>query len=237
MKALITVINQEEARCVVKEGCDILDIKNPVEGSLGANYPWVIKEIVEIVPQEIEISIAIGDVPNLPGTVSMAVLGALQFKPDYIKVGLKGTKTKSEAVELMKKVVRTNRLSGVGAKIVAACYADYHKSGSVNLSYLPEIVSESGANIAMIDTLTKRDKNLLDFISKDELKKVVKICHEKGLKIALAGSLNEEHLEMIYHMGVDIFGVRGAVCSGGDRKSEMKVELVRELYSNIRQLD
>ncbi|MHA2277293.1 MAG: (5-formylfuran-3-yl)methyl phosphate synthase, partial [Candidatus Kariarchaeaceae archaeon] len=40
MRLLISVINREEAINAINGGTDILDIKNPKEGSLGANFPW-----------------------------------------------------------------------------------------------------------------------------------------------------------------------------------------------------
>ena len=45
MLLLISPINHEEALESIKGGADIVDVKNPKEGSLGANFPWVIKEI------------------------------------------------------------------------------------------------------------------------------------------------------------------------------------------------
>ena len=45
MLLLISPINREEALESIKGGADIVDVKNPKEGSLGANFPWVIKEI------------------------------------------------------------------------------------------------------------------------------------------------------------------------------------------------
>lgn len=236
MKALISVINKQEVQKVIEVGCDILDIKNPLEGSLGANYPWVIKEIIEIVPQSknIEVSITVGDVPNLPGTISLAVLGALQFKPDYIKVGLKGPKTKSEAINLMKKIIRTIKTSSSNSKIVAAGYADYNRIGSLNPLSLPEIAYKSGASAALIDTAIKDGKNLLDFISEDMLKKFVDDAHTRGLKAALAGSLNEEHIEIISNTGADIFGVRGAICFMRKREAKIKIELLKEFCNRIK---
>ena len=44
MKVLVSVISLEEARTVVELGADIIDIKNPAEGSLGAQPPQVIRE-------------------------------------------------------------------------------------------------------------------------------------------------------------------------------------------------
>jgi len=128
MELLVTVINKKECRGAIKSGCDILDIKNPGEGSLGAAFPWVIREIKESVPRNTRISIAIGDIFNLPGTISLAVSGALVFSPDYIKVGLRGIKSKREAKYLLEKLVKTVKSShSPFTKIVAAGYADYKK--------------------------------------------------------------------------------------------------------------
>jgi (5-formylfuran-3-yl)methyl phosphate synthase len=236
LKALITVVNRGEAEKVIKAGCDILDIKDPSEGSLGASCPWVIKDIVAIVPKKIELSIAVGDVPNLPGTVSMAVFGALQFNPNYIKVGLKGPSTKSEAVNLMKKVVRTAETAKSDTSIVATCYADYMAVGSVSPFYLPDIVLESGAKIAMIDTIIKDGKNLLNLMSKDELQKIVRECHKRGIKFALAGSLSQKDIKVIVDIGVDIVGIRGAVCYQRQRASEIDIKLVNNFYNELNRL-
>ena len=47
-----------------------------------------------------------GDVPNLPGAMSLAALGAATTGVNYIKAGLYGLKTKEEAVYLMQSVTR-----------------------------------------------------------------------------------------------------------------------------------
>ena len=60
---------------------------------MGANYPWVIKQIRAITPRNIEVSCTLGEVPNLPGSISLAALGAASLGVDYIKVGLYGLKT------------------------------------------------------------------------------------------------------------------------------------------------
>jgi uncharacterized protein (UPF0264 family) len=47
MKLLISPINKEEAIIASRGGADIVDVKNPKEGSLGANFPWVIRDVKE----------------------------------------------------------------------------------------------------------------------------------------------------------------------------------------------
>ena len=107
MLLLISPINREEALESIKGGADIVDVKNPKEGSLGANFPWVIKEIRELTPEDKLVSATLGDVPYKPGTVSLAAMGAHVSGADYIKVGLYGTKDHDEAVEVMEGVVKT----------------------------------------------------------------------------------------------------------------------------------
>lgn len=45
MKLLVSPISVEEARIALEGGADIIDVKNPKEGSLGANFPDVIQSV------------------------------------------------------------------------------------------------------------------------------------------------------------------------------------------------
>ncbi len=51
MKLLISPMNENEALEAIAGGADIIDVKNPKEGALGANYPWIIKRIKEVTPK------------------------------------------------------------------------------------------------------------------------------------------------------------------------------------------
>ena len=132
MLLLISPINTQEAREAIAGGADIIDVKNPKEGSLGANFPWVIKNIREITPKDMQVSATLGDVPYKPGTVSLAAAGAVVSGADYIKVGLYGTKNYSEALEVMENVVKAVHEFNDDATIVASGYADAHRVGAVD---------------------------------------------------------------------------------------------------------
>lgn len=101
MLLLISPINTEEALEAIEGGADIVDVKNPKEGSLGASFPWIIKGVREMTPKDMLVSATLGDVPYKPGTVSLAAMGALVSGADYIKVGLYGTSNYDEALEVM----------------------------------------------------------------------------------------------------------------------------------------
>ena len=70
LKLLISPMNENEAPEAIAGGADIIDVKNPQEGALGANYPWIIERIREITPKNLEVSCTLGEVPNLPGSIS-----------------------------------------------------------------------------------------------------------------------------------------------------------------------
>jgi uncharacterized protein (UPF0264 family) len=55
--------------------------------------------------------------------------------------------------------------------------------------------------------------------------------HEYGLTVALAGSVKSKHLPDLASIGTDIVGIRGAVCSRGDRNAG---QIQKELIASFR---
>ncbi|MEM2426360.1 MAG: (5-formylfuran-3-yl)methyl phosphate synthase, partial [Archaeoglobaceae archaeon] len=93
MLVLVSPKNLSEAIEAIEGGADIIDVKNPAEGSLGANFPWVISEVAKLAKKHgKEVSATTGDMPYKPGTASLAALGAAVAGADYVKVGLYGVK-------------------------------------------------------------------------------------------------------------------------------------------------
>jgi uncharacterized protein (UPF0264 family) len=238
LKLLISPINEAEAKQAIAGGADIIDVKNPLEGALGANYPWVIKSIKQLTPKPLEVSCAIGDAPNLPGTISLAAFGAAALGVHYIKVGLYGVKTVEEAVFLLKQVAKAAKDYNPTIKVVAAGYADAEKIGTINPSLIPEIAHQASADIAMLDTATKDGTNLFTYQTKTQLKAFVDKAHSLGLQAALAGSLRKQDLATVYSLGADIAGLRGAACTGSDRnKGHITRDLVAELVEAVKQAE
>ena len=238
MKLLISPVDEKEAVEAVKGGADIIDVKNPKEGALGASFPWIIKRIKDITPETVEVSCTLGDLPNLPGAMSLAALGAATTGVDYIKAGLYGVKTKSEAVYLMRNIVKAARHCKPKIKVVATGYADAERVGAVNPLLVPEIARKSEAYVAMIDTALKDGKNLFTFLTVEQLKRFVDDAHAFGLKAGFAGSLKKEDLATAYALGADIAGFRGAVCTFGDRvNGRIDRHKVRELVEIKKRLE
>jgi len=231
---LISPINTGEAHEAIEGGADIVDVKNPKEGSLGANFPWVIRNIRNITPEGMHVSATLGDVPYKPGTVSLAAAGAVVSGADYIKVGLYGTKNYDEALEVMENVVRSVREFDKNALVVASGYADAHRVGAVDPMEIPKVAAEAGADLAMVDTAVKDGKTLFDFMDIDKLQEFNNMIHDHGLKSALAGSIKKNQLKLLYDVGCDVVGIRGAACTGGDRnKGSIHRSAVSELKGMI----
>jgi (5-formylfuran-3-yl)methyl phosphate synthase len=196
---------------------DIVDVKNTKEGSLGANYPWVITEVRKAVPADKCVSATLGDVPYKPGTVAQAGLGAVVAGASYIKAGLFGCVTPAQAIEVMTGLVRAVKDYNPSAVVVAAGYADAHRVGSLSPLAIPYVAHQSGADVAMVDTAIKDGSSLFTHMTSTDCAEFVQRSHDYGLRAALAGSVKAEHVADLTAIGTDIVGVRGAVCSGGDR--------------------
>ena len=145
MKLLVSVVDAGEARAAAAAGAEIVDVKNPAEGSLGAPSPAVIAGVRAAVPAELPVSAAIGDMPNLPGTAALAALGAARSGATFVKVGLWGVSTEDEAVDLLR-AVRDGVANVPGAVVVAAAYADARRVAHAPLApeLLPRVARAAG---------------------------------------------------------------------------------------------
>jgi uncharacterized protein (UPF0264 family) len=238
LKLLISPMNEKEAQEAIAGGADIIDVKNPKEGALGANYPWVIRRIKEVTPKSLAVSCTLGEVGNLPGSVSLAALGAASLGVDYIKVGLHGIKTSKEAVFLLQNVRKAAKECNPKIKIAVAGYADAEKIDAINPLLIPEIAHKAQADVAMLDTSVKDGKNICDYLTEKQLKKFVDLTHGFGLEAALAGSLRKQDLPVVYGLGADIAGLRGAACTDSNRVTgQISRKLVAELVEVVRQAE
>ena len=231
LRIMVSVTDPDEAQEALKGGADIIDVKNPREGALGANRPQTIKKIKEEVGNQVEVSATIGDLQNTPGTASLAALGAATLGVDYVKAGMLGPKTPSEARDLSRTIAQTLQEFRLRTKLVIAGYADYQIQGCVNPLMLPKPAAEAGAWGVLIDVREKSSKGLFDYLSVKDLENFVEEGHQLGLKIALAGSLGKKDLRTMLNLGVDIMGVRRNVCTVRDREPKIDHRLVEEFVN------
>lgn len=235
MDLLISVIDEDEVAPAVAGGADIVDVKNPREGSLGANFPHVIRRVRELTPVAVPVSVAIGDFPNRPGMAGLAAAGAAGCGVQYVKVGLFGPRDQDEAFAVLAAVCRAARDEAPAVRVMAAAYADAHKIGSLPPAELPAVAAAAGADGCMIDTAGKGEGTLLTQMAPPELECFVASCRGAGLSCALAGSLTVGDVPRLRELGPDIVGFRGAACSGGRRDGRLVPDAVRRLKELVAQ--
>lgn len=235
MKLLVSVINEVEALEALKGGCDILDIKNPSEGALGAAHPTLIKKIVELIEGRVEVSATIGDLPNLPGTASLAALGAASLGVNYVKAGLYNVKNVDEALKMASWIVKAVKYFYPKVKVIICGYADYAYLGLLNPFNLPVVAEKAEADGILIDVKNKSLKNLFHYLNFEGLKNLVEEAHDYGLTVALAGSLGLNDVEKVKKLEADIIGVRRSVCDASDwLNGKIKSEKVNSLFKLVK---
>lgn len=222
MRLLATVVSVEEAMRIAGS-VDLLDVKDPSKGSLGAPDISKVRDI-RIASGQTPLSVALGDLDS--GTVelglAMAVAGA-----DIIKIGLADIR-RAVAVKVFKDL---KKYLPPKVGIVAAAYADaeYHRFFSP--SGLPSLAAEAEADGILIDTCEKSGRGLFDFLSAYELASI--ISEARGLKLmtALAGSLGADDIEEVAVAAPDFVGFRSAITIKGNRNAHgvdpFKVSLLK----------
>lgn len=229
MRLLVSVGDVEEAIEAVLGGADIIDVKNPQEGSLGAQPPAVVRAVREATPAHLPVSAALGDLPDLLGTAALAALGAAVLGVSYVKVGLAGVRSAGRAAAILGEVARA--VAGwTRTRVVAVGFADGPLHGAVGPFEVLEAASGACIPVCMIDTLEKgAGRSLPDLLPPWSLRAFVDRVHGLGMEAALAGSLRAEHLPTVAWAGADIVGVRGAACNGDRRSGRISRERVARL--------
>jgi (5-formylfuran-3-yl)methyl phosphate synthase len=228
VKLLVSVVDPAEALLAVAGGVDVVDVKNPAEGSLGAPAPAVLAAVRAAVPRERPLSAALGDLPARPGTAALAAVGAARCGAAYVKLGLVGLTSAGDAVAVLRAV--REAVDGAAA-VVAVAYADAVRAPSRPLApgELVAAAHAAGVHGCLVDTAVKDGRGLLSWMAPDALAALVADAHAAGLEIALAGELRAEELPVVRAAGADIAGVRSAACAGGRRTAALDPARIAEL--------
>ncbi|CAG0964668.1 hypothetical protein MTYP_00921 [Methylophilaceae bacterium] len=220
-KLLISVMNLHEAQIAMDAGVDIIDMKNPLEGALGALPPDEIARIVRHVDGRVTTSATIGDLPMLPELIIPAVEAVASTGVDIVKIGFYGGGDQERCIACIEP------LASRGINLVAVLMADQ----APDFNLLPRLRSAGFLGV-MLDTAEKAGKHLLDHLDLSALERFVGIAMENRLVTGLAGSLNSEQIETLSGLGPHYMGFRGAVCNSSNRVDSLnrsKLYALREV--------
>ena len=228
MQLLVSPSTIEEAKHSV--AADIIDVKKPSEGSLGANFPWVIREIKRLVSKPV--SAAIGDFDYKPGGAALAAYGAACAGADFVKIGL-AFDGQEKARDVISAVVKAVKDEFPEKFVVIAAYSDFQRMHSISPFEMAPIAADCGADFAMIDTGIKDRQSTFAFMDEEMLRTFTYKNEELGLGTALAGAFRFEDIDALKRINPDIIGVRGMVC-GGDRNATVREDLIQAALAMIR---
>ena len=85
---LASVRDVAEAETALLAGADIVDLKDPAQGALGAVDPATARSVVDVVAGRVPVSATIGDLPMRAEAIRGAVLERAACGVDYVKFGL-----------------------------------------------------------------------------------------------------------------------------------------------------
>src|ERR1700756_160675 len=110
---LASVINRDEANAVVASGVDMVDLKDPGKGALGAMDLGEVAAIVDVVGKRKPISAAAGDHFETPSHATAAALALAAKGGDYVKVGLPSDEAGADCIRALGTLAGRTKLVGV----------------------------------------------------------------------------------------------------------------------------
>ena len=203
-RLLVSVRDASEAADAVVGGADLIDIKEPNAGSLGAASSDAVRQIVAEVDGRLPISVALGELTDARSS-DLSYLGGV----DYAKVGLAGASLQDGWVAEWASLI--GRFPH-GVKPVAVVYADYKTANAPSPDDVLHHARRFGCAAILIDTFDKAKGRLTDQWSLAELRRLVEQVKIAEMLMVVAGSLREEDLPAFRSIAPDYVAVRSAVC-------------------------
>ena len=209
-----------EAEAVCAGGVDIVDLKDPDKGALGALDIEVAADIVRSVGRRKPVSAAAGPAHGAPQEIAENVAAIAATGVDYVKVGIAPQGAAADCMRELGRQANNTKLVGV---LFADCAPD--------LEMLARI-ADNGFRGAMLDTAKKGAGRLLDHMDIAALDRFVEQCRKHGLMSGLAGSLEAPDVPRLLPLQPDYLGFRGSLCRGRMREAAIDaaaVRIIREL--------
>jgi uncharacterized protein (UPF0264 family) len=231
---LVSVRSAAEALAAVAGGADVIDVKEPSHGSLGAAEDDVISAVVKAVAGRVPVSAAFGELVDLSGTSNGDGMRALVDGVSLFKVGLARSTAlcdwQSRWQHALAKM--TLKSSKAAAKPVAVVYADWRAAQAPSPQDVLTAAIEHHCPALLIDTWDKSGGTLFDCWPLGELQAFLADVRPHNITIVLAGSLTKQSVITAVQLAPDLVAVRKAACEGG-RTGTVSEKKVRELKKAI----
>lgn len=218
---LASVTGPKEAETVLSGGVDIVDLKDPARGALGAVEVETVRATVAAVAGRCPVSAVTGDLPMQPGPVVVAAESMAEAGVDYVKQGIFPGGEPEQCIRALAPLAERVRLVGV-------LFADR----APDFALLP-LLAQAGFHAAMLDTADKSQGRLLDHMDLPRLRQFVAESRHHRLVAGLAGALEAPDVPRLLVLQPGVLGFRGALCGNGGRTALVERAAVREIRSLI----
>lgn len=220
-KMLASVVDATEAEIVISGGVDIVDLKNPSAGALGALPTETIRQVVESVGGRRPTSAVCGDLPMVPETIRAKTEEIASTGVDFVKIGFFPSETAEACAAALAEPASRS-------KLIAVLFADR----TPDFGLLPTF-ARYGFHGVMIDTAGKMGGRLLDHLPPERVPGFIELAHDHGLTVGLAGSLEAPDIPRLLAFSPDFLGFRGALCDNSQRIAAVNREAVSQIRSLI----
>lgn len=220
---LASVNSKDEALQVLNCQIDIIDLKQPAQGALGALTLNQVSDIVRTVNGACLISATIGDLPMQPQLVFEAVTAMAATGVDYVKIGLF---PEGDTLATLNKL---SSITAEGKALIAVLFADQKPDFA-----LLEVLQQVGFKGAMLDTMDKQRGSLTQVLPFSEIKAFVSLARKHQLLCGLAGSLRYEDIAGLSALKPDYLGFRGALCQQHNRIAKLDIKAVNKIRRAIK---
>lgn len=204
---LVSVRSLDEARIAATWGADVVDVKEPSRGALGAADAAVWDAIAEGIPAEICLSAALGEACECGAAAADSLPGRFHFA----KAGPAGLSTLG-LHDHWRTISR--RLPNM-TQLVAVAYADHMAGRCPPPDAVLDAAAAAGIRWWLLDTVVKDGRSVVDLLGVDRLRAIDAQAHDLGIHWVLAGSLRRSDLASVADLRPSLIGVRGDVCRGG----------------------
>ena len=215
---LASVNSVVEALLVLSAEVDIIDLKQPALGALGALDLDDIKQIVAVIAGRRTVSATIGDLPMQPEIVFNAVQLMAETGVDYIKIGF------FPGDDWLGTLKKLSTLVPQKQALIAVLFADTQP----DLTILATLKA-SGFVGVMLDTMDKQQGSLTQVLAAEQIATFVSQAKELQLLCGLAGSLRISDIPELIAYHPDYLGFRGALCQEHNRVGQLNVQAVRAI--------
>ncbi len=222
-KWLASIKSLDEAKQLESMYPDILDMKDPSRGALGALTVAEVADIVRFVAKRCQTSATVGDLAMDPNLIKPAIIDMATSGVDYVKIGLFPDKNITHCIAALAQTIHTLK-----TPVIAVLFADM----PMKQDLLP-ILKASGFYGVMIDTALKNGAHLLDHLDLIELQRFVEAAKQHQLVCGLAGALRYQDIAVLANLSADYLGFRSALCMERKRTAMLDLKRVETVRSAI----